>query len=180
MKAPNSIKILVIFYLIILAILSSGQTDSDSSIPKPTPPPIIIPSPEPPPIIMPDKSDTSEPVTSSSSYSKGSYYLGPYGPAITVEKNIKTKTETYYKNDDITIRLRILNCNQRNRLESVHISEEIPSAFEMIKAKPDKYIERNADNDPKTIEWRFDKGISSKEYIEYTIRTGFPHQPSNP
>ncbi len=100
-----------------------------------------------------------------------SFYINSQGSAITIEKNIKGLTEKYYKNENITIGLKVLNSNPRNRLEDIYIIEEIPDEFELINVKPDNYIELNKSGNPRIIKWGFKNNITKIKNLEYTVST---------
>ncbi|MDF0592059.1 hypothetical protein P0O24_00455 [Methanotrichaceae archaeon M04Ac] len=143
-------------------------------------PTVITPIPilKPGPMLVSDSTispaNLQDITIASSSRSKGSYYIGPLGPPITIDKNTKGLREKYYKNDNITIRLRILNCDLKNTIEYVNLQEEIPNQFELVKKDSDTYeddSEKNPNRDPKTIRWVFNDGIYSSINLEYTVRT---------
>lgn len=111
----------------------------------------------------------------SSTHSRGSYYIGPQGQVV-IEKYTKRLKEIYDKDENITIRLKIVNCNRRNRLEDVYIREEIPEEFELVSAIPNNYREippyESGDKViPRMIEWRCDDNIGSTRIFDYTVRT---------
>ena len=164
-------------------MLSIGLSDdgSGSNIPSLKSAPTVIP---PIPSLKPGPMLVSEATTSpanlqdinvvSPSRSKGSYHIGPLGPPITIDKNTKGLREKYYKNDNITIRLRILNCDLKNTIENVHLWEEIPCQFELVKKDKDDYVDesiKDPNKDPKTIRWDLKDGIYSSNNLEYTVRT---------
>ena len=106
---------------------------------------------------------------SGSSQSKMTYYAE--GPFIDIEKYTLEFKNVYNKNENITIRVKILNCNQKNRLENVYISEEIPQDFELVSVNQNgcKIIKNT--NSPNIMQWVCEDVIISSKCYEYVIRT---------
>ncbi len=120
------------------------------------------------PIGFSDSTSNELDFTNQESHSSGSYYVGVQGPAITIEKYTKDFKETYYKNNNITIKLKIINSYKQNRLENAYLYEEIPDGFEFICANPSNIIDPNK---PNSIIWYCGDKIRSSKTYEYTIRT---------
>lgn len=117
--------------------------------------------------IAPTNHDTTGKL-SIDSYSTGSYYVGAQGPTITIDKFTKDFGEVYNKNNNITIKIKIINNNKENRLENVYIYEDIPDKFECIDANPEFTTKSNKSN---TIIWALSDTIRRSNTLEYTIRT---------
>jgi hypothetical protein len=98
---------------------------------------------------------------------------------IIVSKHTKNSKAEYNKKENITIKIRILNCDKRNKIEIACLKEEIPEGFRVISPVV------NSDNGPKyytkdgihLLEWNFDRVIPNFNraiydlcYIEYTIQ----------
>ena len=105
---------------------------------------------------------------STESHSTGSYYVGAQGPAISIEKYTKDFRDIYNKNDNITIKIKIINSNKQNRLKNVYIFEEIPDGFEFVEANP---VNITIPNKPNTIIWDCGDGIKSSKTYEFTLKT---------
>ncbi len=114
-----------------------------------------------------EETDTNDEVPIES-HSTGSYYVGSQGPAITIEKYTNNFKDIYRKNENITIKIKIINSNKQNRLEDVHIFEEIPEGFEFIEANPVNITNRKR---PNTIMWDCGSEIRSSRTYEFTLRT---------
>lgn len=145
------LKCLLIFILCILLI----NIDSSALPARPSTPP--------------NGGDPIAPISSSESHSRGEYNLGMQEPAITIEKYIDGIIDQCNKNDNITIKLRFINCGQTNSIKSLMIIEEIPKGFKFISAYPKD--EANVSNNK--IIWNcgdiYGKNYNYIQYLNYTL-----------
>lgn len=113
-------------------------------------------------------SDTNKPISSvisSETSSRGEYNIGAQEPAISVEKYIKGIYGVCNKHDNITVELRVLNCDLTNTLQKVTIMEEIPKGFKFINAYP-----KNDTSNDGMIRWNCGNSITYMQYFNYTIK----------
>jgi hypothetical protein len=158
--------LLILNYLIALSCGKDQKTDMviDRGYPSPSPP------------IKKEISATHPPSTSS--FSSSRIPIDAQVPIIISKYTKDVKTE-YDKRENITIMIRILNCDKRNKIEKADLLEEITEGFIVISPAVNNSTNPKIfyDNDGiQYLLWNFDEGLPYTKHVEYTLqgtKTGF-------
>jgi tetratricopeptide (TPR) repeat protein len=155
--------ILRTFYILLifgfLIALSCGEPDIINRV-----------YPSPSPIIKNELSANNPPLALSFSSPRSIPIVGQIPIIINkYTKNLKTE---YDKRENITIRIRIINCDKRNRIEKAYLQEEIPEGFIVVSPVV------NSGTNPRIITeegiqsllWFFDEGLPYRKHVEYTLQ----------
>lgn len=94
--------------------------------------------------------------------------------SILINKHIAGIQSEYDKKKNITIRLRIINCNRKNKIEKMIVEEELLDGLEIVNPNnlgdPTlKFNLINNKNNFKIARWTFDKQIPDIKYVEYVL-----------
>jgi hypothetical protein len=127
--------------------------------------------PSPSPTIKKEISASNSPLPPSFSSSRSSIPIVGQIPIIISKYTKNLKTE-YGKKENITIRIRILNCDKRNKIEKAYLLEEIAEGLSVISPVVSNSSNPKIFNDDgiQYLLWNFDEGLPNIKHVEYTLQ----------